>query len=99
MAVDVPDDFPGENPPRAARLRLPEGWCRSSAGRQPPLIERDPDAFFLAPNYCAGMDFVFRMNNQCELVRDADLRTNVERRAGWRQIAKHAGDCNVAKAD
>jgi hypothetical protein len=30
MAVGVSDDFPDENPPRAARLKLPKGWCRAS---------------------------------------------------------------------
>ena len=45
------------------------------------LIERDPNASLLAPNYCARMDVVFRVDNQCELVRNANLRTNVERDA------------------
>jgi hypothetical protein len=42
------------------------------------LIERHPEALFLSPNYCARVDFVFRVNNQRELVRNASVRPDVK---------------------
>jgi hypothetical protein len=48
------------------------------------LIERDPQALFLSPNHCARMDFVFRMNNQCESFRNGSVRPDVESDAGCR---------------
>jgi len=42
------------------------------------LIERHPEALFLSPNDCARVDFVFRVNNQRELVRNASMRPDLE---------------------
>ena len=63
------------------------------------LIERDPQALFLSPNHCARMDFVFRMNNQCESFRNGSVRPDVESDAGCRQISKYAGDRDVPKSN
>jgi hypothetical protein len=63
------------------------------------LVKRDPEALFLSPNHFARMDFVFRMNNQCELVGNADMRPGVESDPCRRKIAKYAGHRDVSKSN
>jgi hypothetical protein len=54
--------------------------------------ERDPKTSLAAPDYRARMDFIFSVDNQRELVRNSDLRTNVERDAAFRDIAQDTRD-------
>ena len=56
------------------------------------LAERDPKTSLAAPDYPARMDLIFSVDNQCELVRNSDLRTNVERDAAFRNITQDARD-------
>jgi hypothetical protein len=66
---------------------------RGRANRTPPR-----GAFPFA-NYCARVDFVFRVNNQRELVRNASMRPDVESDACCRLIANYAGDRDVSKTN
>jgi hypothetical protein len=63
------------------------------------LVERHPEALFLPPNYCARVDFVFGVNNQRELIRNASMRPDVESDACCRLIANYAGDRDVSKTN
>ncbi|HWJ18495.1 MAG TPA: hypothetical protein VNR65_07210, partial [Geobacterales bacterium] len=62
------------------------------AAAKPTSAERDPKTSLAAPDYRARMDLIFSMDNQCELVRNSELRTNIERDAAFRDIAQDARD-------
>lgn len=83
----------------AIRFEKP-GGCRTRKLSCGPLsIERDAEAFFLAPNHRARIDLVLRVDDQRELVRNGGPRPDVESDPGWRQIAQYAGDSDIAKTD
>ena len=61
--------------------------------------ERHANATVLAPNDVAGIDFFLRHNDQCELVRDIALRSDVERSSLVGQITNNAADRHLAEPD
>ena len=61
--------------------------------------ERNTNATFLAPHDVAGIDFFGRHNDQCELVGDIALRSDVERGSFVGQITNNAADRHFAEPD
>jgi hypothetical protein len=59
----------------------------------------NPDATVLSPDHAARIDFLLRYDDQCELVRDADLRSDVERCPRFRQIANNTTYRHIADPD
>jgi hypothetical protein len=61
--------------------------------------ERYADATVLAPHDVAGIDFLLRHNDQCELVGNIALRSDVERGSFVGQITNNAADRHLAEPD
>jgi hypothetical protein len=63
------------------------------------LMERNSDATILSPDDGTRIDFLLRKDYQCKLVRDADLRPDVECGPGVRQIANNTTYGDIAEPD
>ena len=61
--------------------------------------ERYADAMVLGPHDVAGIDFLLRHNDQCELVGNIALRSDVERGSFVGQITNNAADRHLAEPD
>jgi hypothetical protein len=59
----------------------------------------NPDATILSPDHTARIDFLLRYDDQYELVRDADLRSDVECCPRFRQIANNTTYRHIAEPD
>src|ERR1700730_18091919 len=59
----------------------------------------NPDATILSPDHAARIDFLLRYDDQYELVRDADLRSDVECCPRFRQIANNTTYRHIAEPD
>jgi hypothetical protein len=59
----------------------------------------NPDATILSPDHAAQIDFLQRYDDQYELVRDADLRSDVECCPRFRQIANNTTYRHIAEPD
>jgi hypothetical protein len=63
------------------------------------LTERHPDATALPPNDVARIDFLFGDDNQCELIGNAGLRSHLERKTAFRNVADRTRNRHVTEPD
>ena len=63
------------------------------------VSERYTNAMVLAPHDVAGIDFLLRHNDQCELVGNIALWSDVERGSFVGQITNNAADRHLAEPD